>query len=161
MVRYLKIGLVLFVAAYCLMYAAQNLVNLGAAFNFVADTVAMANHVVYPQSFGPSIQNPTLVWILLFVIIAMEISAGLLAARGALDLWQARHADADDFNGAKTFAILGCGMAVVIWFGLFSVIGGAYFQMWQTELGAGALQGSFQYAVLNGIVLIFVNMADD
>ncbi len=160
MVRYLKISLVLFVAVYCLMYAAQNLVNLSSAYNFVADTVAMGNHVVYSQSFGPAIQSPTVVWIVLFIIIALEISAGLLAARGVQDLWQARHADAAGFNEAKTFALLGIGMAVVIWFGLFSVIGGAYFQMWQTELGAGALQGAFQYAVLNGIVLIFVNMPD-
>jgi len=160
MIRYLKICLVLFVALLCLMYASQNLVNLGAAYNFVADIVSMANQVVYPQSFGPAIHSPALVWIILCIIITLEIAAGLLAAKGAFDLWQARNADAETFNNAKTFAILGAGMAVVVWFGLFSAIGGAYFQMWQTELGSGALQGAFQYAVLNGIVLIFINAAD-
>lgn len=160
MIRYIKICLVLFVALFCLMYAGQNLVNLHAAFNFVADTVAMGNQVVYPQSFGPAIHSPALIWMLLGVIIALEIIAGLLAAKGAMDLWEARNADATAFNNAKTFAISGAGMAVVIWFGLFSTIGGAYFQMWQTESGSVALQGAFQYAVLNGIVLIFVNMTD-
>lgn len=160
MVRILKVCLVVFVALFCLMYAGQNLVNLNAAFNFVADIVAMGNQVVYPASFGPAVDNPTLVWMLLFLIIALEIIAGLLAARGAWDLWGARHADAAEFNQSKTNAILGCGMAVIIWFGLFSTIGGAYFQMWQTDVGSAALQGSFQYAVLNGIVLVFVNMTD-
>ena len=83
MVRILKVCLVVFVALFCLMYAGQNLVNLNAAFNFVADIVAMGNQVVYPASFGPAVDNPTLVWMLLFLIIALEIIAGLLAARGA------------------------------------------------------------------------------
>ena len=120
----------------------------------------MGNQVVYPISLGPAIHSPALVWILLCIIITLEIAAGLLAVKGALDLWKVRNADAAAFNNAKTFAILGAGMAVVIWFGLFSTLGGAYFQMWQTELGSVALQGAFQYAVLNGIVLIFVNMTD-
>lgn len=160
MIRHLKICLAMFVALLCLMYASQNLVNLGAAFNFVADIVSMANQVVYPRSFGPAIHSPALIWIILYIIIALEIGAGLLAARGAIDLWQVRNAGAEDFNNAKTFAILGTGLAVVVWFGLFSAIGGAYFQMWQTELGSAALQGAFQYAVLNGIILIFINTAD-
>ena len=49
---------------------------------------------------------------------------------------------------------------MVVWFGLFGVIGGAYFQMWQTEIGALSLEGAFQYAGMSGIVLLFVNMAD-
>ena len=160
MIRHLKICLVSFVALFCLMYAGQNLVNLHAAFNFVADIVSMGNQVVYPASFGPAVDSPTLVWVMLFIIIALQITAGLLAARGAIDLWVARQAEATEFNSAKTFAVLGCGIAVVVWFGLICTIGGAYFQMWQTEFGSAALQGAFQYAVLNGIVLIFINMAD-
>jgi predicted small integral membrane protein len=160
MIRNLKVCLVGFSALLCLMYAGQNLVNLGAAYGFVADVVTMSNHVVYPTSFGPSIHSPVLIWILLGIIIALEFAAGLLAGKGALDLWNARQAPADEFNKAKTFAILGCGMALVIWFGLFTAVGGAYFQMWQTDLGATALQGAFQIAVLNGIVLLFVNSND-
>ena len=160
MIRLLKICLITFVALFCLMHAGQNVVNLNPAFNFVADIVSMGNQVVYPASFGPAVDSPTLVWFLLLVIIALQITAGLFAAKGTMDLWAARNASAADFNNAKTFAVLGCGIAVVIWFGLISTIGGAYFQMWQTEFGSAALQGAFQYAVLNGIVLIFISMAD-
>lgn len=52
-------------------------------------------------------------------------------------------------------------MAIVVWFGLFMVLAGAYFQMWQTELGAASLAGAFQLVGASGIVLLFVNMADD
>jgi predicted small integral membrane protein len=44
----------------------------------------------------------------------------------------------------------------LIWFGIFSAIGGAYFQMWQTELGTGALQGAFWYSMQNGLIMLVV-----
>ena len=48
-------------------------------------------------------------------------------------------------------------MALFVWFGLFMVVGGAYFQMWQTPLGGAAQAGAFQYAMISGLVLLFVN----
>lgn len=159
-IRYLKIVLVVFVSLLCLLYAAQNVVNLRAAYGFVYAVFSMADHGVYPASLGPAITSPALVWLALAVIIALEFAAGLLAARGAWDLWAARHAPAEVFNGAKTWALLGCGLGVVVWFGLFTTLGGAWFQMWQTELGSGSLQGAFQYTMQIGLVLLFVNMAD-
>ena len=80
--------------------------------------------------------------------------------KGCLDLWQQRHASSEAFQQAKSWALLGCGLAVLIWFGLFGVIGGAWFQMWQTELGSQSLNGAFQFAVSAALVLIFVNMPD-
>ena len=74
---------------------------------------------------------------------------------------RARNADANSFNAAKTFGIRGAGLAVIIWFGFFSAIGGAYFQMWQTQAGAQALQGAFQYSMLNGLILVYLSMRDE
>ncbi|MDH3914565.1 MAG: DUF2165 domain-containing protein [Chromatiales bacterium] len=156
MIRFLKISLVGFVAFFCLMYAAQNLVNLQPAYGFVAAMVGMVDHVVYPSHVGPSVHSPALVWLMLGIIILLELTAGVLAAKGAVDLWRSRQASAEIFNEAKKFAVLGAGLAVVIWFGIFSAIGGAYFQMWQTELGTGALQGAFWYSMQNGLIMLVV-----
>ncbi len=160
MIRTLKTLLVAFVALLCLLYAAQNLVNLQAAYGFVAAVLSMSDHVAYPDHIGPAIESLALTWIVLFTIVALEILAGLLAARGALDMWKTRRGDAVRFNRSKQYALAGCGMGLVVWFGLFSVIGGAYFQMWQTELGGASLNGAFQFAVLIGIVMLFVNSPD-
>ena len=159
-VRYLKIVLVAFVSLLCLLYAAQNVVNLDAAYGFVYAVFSMADHAAYPASLGPAITSPALVWPALLFIITLEFLAGLLAAKGAWDLWAARRAPAEAFNAAKTWALLGCGLGVVVWFGLFATLGGAWFQMWQTQLGSGSLQGAFQFAMQIGLVLLFVNMAD-
>ena len=144
-----------------LFYAIHNVVNLDEAYGFVQYVVGMENNEVYPSAMGPAFHSPFLIWMMLAIIILGESGAGLLAAKGAWDLWSTRKAPAAEFNAAKTYAVLGCGMAIVVWFGLFVVVGGAYFQMWQHELGAASLEGSFQAFGASGIVLLFVNAADD
>jgi predicted small integral membrane protein len=159
-IRYLKMALVLFTALMCILYALQNLVNLQAAHQVVAMVMQMADHEYYPRSVLPAIHSPVLSGLGLAVIIALEMTAGLLAGKGALDMWRHRHADGEQFQFAKRWSIAGCGLAVLIWFGLFGVIGGAWFQMWQTDLGSSSLNGAFQYAVSAGLVMVFVNMQD-
>lgn len=158
--RYLKIGLAVCAAFFCLMYGLQNLVNLQAAYGFVALMAGMEGQMAYPNHLGPAVQAPALIWTMLAVIIALEFAAGALAAKGALDLWLARDASAAEFNASKRFALLGTGLAVILWFGIFSAIGGAYFQMWQTEAGSGALEGAFWYSTQNGLIWLMLR-ADD
>ena len=159
-IRYLKILLVLCTALMCLLYGLQNIANLQVAHQVVAAVLSMADHQSYPGSMLPPITSPILTGLAVAVIIALELAAGVVALKGCLDLWQQRHASSEVFQQAKCWGLLGCGLAVLIWFGLFGVIGGAWFQMWQTELGSQSLNGAFQFAVSAALVLIFVNMPD-
>jgi predicted small integral membrane protein len=158
--RYLKTDLAIFIALFCIFYATQNIVNLQGAYSFVFAVLTMDGHTAYPAHFGPAISSPTLIWISLWIIILMEYLAGLLTLKGAWDMWSARKLSKTDFNAAKKYVMLGAGVALLVWFGLFSAVGGAYFQMWQTELGGAALNGAFQFAVLIGVVALFINMPD-
>ena len=156
MIRLMKVVLVAFAAFFCLMYALQNLVNLQPAYGFVAAMVQMDGHAAYPSHAGPAISSPLLIWTMLWIIIVLEIAAGLLAAKGAVDLWRVRQGTVEEFHAAKKFAVLGTGLAVIIWFGIFSAIGGAYFQMWQTELGADALGNATWFSIQHGVILLIV-----
>ena len=140
MIRIIKIGIAACISLFCLFYAVQNLMNLQAAHGFVGLMASMADHTAYPNHFGPAITSPALVWIMLFIIIAGELLAGVLAARGAVSMWGARLADGDTFNASKTLVYAACGIAILVWFGIFSAFGGAYFQMWQTAAGETPLQ---------------------
>ena len=160
MIRYIKIALAASVSLFCLMYALQNVVNLEAASWFVSYTTGMEGHDKYPSHFGPAVTAPAIHSIMLWIIIALEFTAGLLAAKGTFDLFRARNASADEFNGAKTYAIAGCGLGIVIWFGLFSALGGAYFQMWQTEAGAGALGNASIFSVQLGVLWLLISQKD-
>ena len=160
-IRYLKIILVVIISLLCLVFASQNVANLDHAYQSFVYVTGMTDHTAYPSSFGPAFQNPVLIWTALAVVVLCEYAGGLLAAKGAWDLWVARNAPAIQFNSAKTYALLGCGMGILVWLGLFGVVGGGYFQMWQTEIGWGSLEGAFQYFVSCALVFLIVNMADD
>jgi predicted small integral membrane protein len=158
--RNLKVVLVAFVSLGALLWAIQNVVNLESAYQSVAYVTSNVDHAAYPKSFGPAITSPVLVWSALMIILIAEFTTGLLAAKGAFDMYSSRRKTADQFNASKRFAILGCGAAVIVWFGIFTVIGGAYFQMWQTAIGDASFTGAMQYAIVNGAILIFIGMRD-
>ena len=126
----------------------------------VAYVLGMEGHEVYATPIFPPITSSALVTIALLVIVSGEFLVGALALKGGWDLWRVRDGSSEEFNSAKTFAILGAGMALVVWFGGFVVIGGALFQMWQTQVGAGSFSGAFIYAATSGLVLLFVNTPD-
>ena len=47
---------------------------------------------------------------MLWIIILLELLAGLLAAKGAIDLFTKHNGISDEFNGAKTFLSAWCGV---------------------------------------------------
>lgn len=160
-IRYLKIIFVASISLLCLFYAAQNVANLDACYQAFAYVMGAVDHEVYPDSIFPVIQSPALIWLMLVLVVALEFVAGLLAAKGAWDLWAARKAPAADFNGAKTFALIGCGVGIVVWLGLFEVFGGALMQMWQTEIGGGSMDNAFQFFVACALIFLIVKGVDD
>lgn len=159
-IRYLKIILLICVSLQALFYAIQNIANLDQAYASLAYVMSNADHISYPNSAFPAITNPILIWMALTLVLVGEFGAGFLGARGSWDLFVNRRAPADVFNAAKTVGLLGCGVAVVTWFGLFLVIGGAYFQMWQTGIGGGSWSGAFICMASSAFVMIFLNMKD-
>jgi predicted small integral membrane protein len=160
LVRVLKVGLALFIALFCIFYAAQNVFNLQNAHWFVSTVLAMDGHELYPKHFGPAISSPVLAWVVLWLIIVLEYVAGILAVKGAWEMWRARQEPTAGFQQSKRCVMASAGVALFIWFGLFSAIGGAYFQMWQTEAGTGALQGAFWYFAGIALVALFINQED-
>ena len=130
-IRILKIVLVIFVGLQGFFYVAGNLVNWDSGLGAVAYVLSMQGHEVYPNHLLPPITNSVLVTMAFIIIITGEFLIGALCFKGAWDLWQARNKDSDAFNSAKKYAILGAGMALVVWFGGFVIIGGGLFQMWQ------------------------------
>ena len=159
--RYFKIDFVILISLLCLIYAGQNVANLEACYQAFAYVMSNADHQAYAVSFFPAIQSPALIWLMLVLVVGLEFTAGLLAAKGAWDMWSARKAPAASFNAAKKYALLGCSTGIIIWLGLFSVFAGALFQMWQTQIGAGSLANAFQFFMACGLVFIIVNLADE
>lgn len=158
--RYIKIALAAFASLFCLFYAIQNMVNLGPAEWFVGTMTAMEGHESYPNSFAFAVKSPVLVKMMLWIIILLELTAGLFAGKGAIDMFGKRNGSSDQFNDAKAHALFGTGLAVVIWFGIFGAFGGAFFQMWQVEAGLNALRDASFFALQHGVVWLIIRSDD-
>ncbi len=158
--RTIKIALAAFASLFCLFYALQNIVNLGAAEWFVGAMSGMEGHEAYPNTFGFAVSSPLLVKLLLWIIILLELAAGALAGKGAIDMLKARNGSSDDFNAAKTYALAGTGIAVIVWFGIFGAFGGAFFQMWQIEEGVNALRDAGMFSLQHAAVWLMIRSDD-
>ena len=159
-IRYLKLLFVVLLSAMALVYVLQNFANLDQAHASVMYVMTGADHVAYPDSIGPKPQSPALAWAAIGVICLLELACGLVLARGAWDMWQARGSDGAGFRAAQKWAEIGCGIGIAVWFGMFGVVGAAYFQMWQTAVGTGSMDGAFQFVMYCAVTLIFLNQGE-
>lgn len=148
--------LVAFLALHSLIYAIQNLLNLEQAYGYVEAVFGQSEAPFYPRSMMPPIRQPALLWAALAFIIAAEFAAGIALAIGAIQMFLASGGSPADFVAATEWALIGCGIALLIWFGLFLTIGAALFQMWQTQLGQGAMGDAFRNGMFAGLVMLIL-----
>ena len=158
--RYLKIALTLTVALMAIFYVAHNLANWAAANGAVGYVLSLADHTAYPNSLVPPVHDPAMVMVAVGIICLSEISAGVVSLIGAFGLWRARKGDAAAFSAAKRLACLGAGLAALVWFFLFEVIGGALFQMWQTDVGGASHREAMSLAMLALLTLIYLSQPE-
>lgn len=161
MLRIIKILLVLFIGLQALIYALQNLANLNEAHQALGYVLSNLDHDVYPNSMFFAVTSPMLHWGALGLVILGEFAIGFFGIKGAWDMFAARNDTADKFHAAKTSGVWASGIALLVWFGLFMTFGAAFFQMWQTEVGAGSMQGAFMYSMASAITMMFVYVTQD
>ena len=161
MIRIVKIILVVFVGLQGLFYFISNAVNWEYAQGAVGAVLSQADAPAYKNTIVPPITNPMLVALATAMIMAGELLVGLISFKGAADLAAKVAAPAVEFNKAKKVAVLGCSMALIVWFCGFLVIGAALFQMWQGAIGAGSFEGAFIYLGSSAFVLLFLNQPDE
>lgn len=161
MLRIIKILLVLFIGLHGLIYALQNLVNLEQAHAALGYVLSNEGHEVYPNSMFFSVTNPTLHWGALWLVILGEFAIGYFGIKGAWDMFVARANSAEQFHAAKANGVIAAALALLVWFGFFMTFGAAFFQMWQTQLGGGSMEGSFMYSMASAITMMFVYVTQD
>lgn len=161
MLRILKILLVLLIGVHGLIYALQNLVNLDEAHAATGYVLSNQGHEVYPDTMFFAVTSPILHWCVLWLVIVGEFAIGYFGMKGAYDMFTARGDTAERFHAAKLNGVVAAALALIVWFGLFMTFGAAFFQMWQTELGAGSMEGSFMYSMASAVTMMFVYVTQD
>jgi predicted small integral membrane protein len=158
-VRIVKTVMVASLALFALLVAYDNIVDYGSNEQFVRHVLSMDTTFPNNALMTRAVTAPWAWAAAYWLIIGAEGLTGLLFAAGALRMALAIRGSAARFNGAKQIAILGAGIAFLLWFTGFMVVGGEWFAMWQSETWNGQ-EAAFRFTVTVLAVLVFVNQPD-
>jgi predicted small integral membrane protein len=158
--RYLKIVAALIIGLVGLLAFLNNLFNIASAQSFVSAVISAPEQPYY-EIIGPTFGAGWQAWFGLVIIMVGELATGILGFIGAANLLNKRTAEAADFQKAKNLAISGGAIGMFVWYGFFVVLGEMYFNMWQTEIGAGSVSGAFRYGTVCAVLMFFIYMHDD
>lgn len=161
MLRTLKIVLVLSVAAWGLLGAFGNLTDWSGAVKAVSAVTSMATIKDGAASWQATHSQP-LIFIGAAFIPLLKIVSGILCLIGAGHMWRARAGSAQEFQVAKSYALAGCAVALILLFVGWIVIAAVWFELWRSPtLGRSALDTAFRYGGFIALIALFVSVRDD
>lgn len=159
--RIAKILLLGGVAVYYLLVVFNNLTDFNSNYAFVQHVLSMdstfpGNHGMWRAIGAPWVQTT-----FYLTIIAWEMVTTVLLAWGAVRLVRAFNAPAADFNRAKSTAVLGLTLSLLMWLVAFLSVGGEWFLMWQSRAWNGEQTASSRFLVIGLVLLFFVQPERD
>ncbi len=158
MVRIIKIILIVLVGLWGLIGGLGNLALTDSGFTATAEVVGAVGRSGVAD--WQRIENPLMIWAAWALLPIGKLATAALCFFGAWHMWSSRRLPADEFNAAKAFGLLGCGIAIAMMFGIFMVAADTYFKLWQADLGAHVMPIAFRYVGSIGIIALFVNQPD-
>ena len=155
MIRYLKILLVALVALWGLIGVVNNLAEPDNVYTAVQDVASMP---AFEVGEGPpwATDNPVIIWLGVALIIAGKAAALVFCGLGVLAMLRHAGSAPAQFQASKAWAILGCGAALAMLFGGFTVIGEGLFLMVLDPASIPAGAAAFRYGGFIGLIMIFV-----
>jgi predicted small integral membrane protein len=157
--RTVKVIMVGCLALFALLVTFDNLTDYDTNYTFVRhvlsmDTTFPGNPLLYRRIISPALWQAGYA-----LIIAGEGLTGVVLAFAAVVLGRRLRSDAAAFNRAKRYVYLAAGLGFLVWFFGFMVVGGEWFQMWQSGMWNGQ-EATFRFYMTILVVLIFVNQPD-
>jgi predicted small integral membrane protein len=157
--RIVKLAMVGALAAFALLVTIDNLIAYDVNYAFVRHVLSMDTTFPGNPLLTRRILSPTLWQAAYALIILGEGLTGATLAVAAILLLRRLRSDAAHFNRAKRWVHIGVGLGFLVWFFGFMVVGGEWFQMWQSHQWNGQ-QPAFRFYMTMLAVLIFVNQPD-
>jgi predicted small integral membrane protein len=154
-IRLAKAILCVPLALFGLLVAVDNVVDYGTNYAFVQHVFSM--DTTFPGNVlkGRAITDPA-VWKLGYgAIMVGEALTGLCFLVAAATLMANLRAPPAQFAQAKTWAVVAGTVGFLVWFLGFAVIGGEWFQMWQSPTWNGQ-EPAFRFVVTILAVVIFI-----
>lgn len=149
-----------FALALCaLLVAVDNVIDHDTNFLFVRHVMSLDTLPPEGRLMGRAIHDPAWWQAAYALIIAGEALTGLLFLAGSLRMLGALRATAGAFAAAKAWSVLGATAGFGVWFLGFTVVGGEWFQMWQSPQWNGQ-EAAFRFSMTMLAALIFIALPD-
>ncbi len=158
MIRASKIALVAMVALFFALVAFGNITDYGSNWAFVQHVLAMDS--IFPGSTlgWRAVTDPRLQTLAYAAIIGWQVLTAIVLTFGTIRLLVAV-GDPEDFSDAKPLAVVGLVMGLLLYGLGFTVIGGEWFAMWQSQSWNG-LDSAARFILLDGLVLLVLLAPD-
>ena len=155
-IRLIKIVLSLSLALWGLIAGAMNLVDYENGVSYVFGVISIGG-----ADSLRAINSPALAHLGYAFIYLGKFATGILCGMGTINLWTARHSEANDFNRAKSNTYLGCGIALFMLFFGFIVVAGSLFTPIEFDAGRTLFhQYALFYAGFIGLIALYIGMPD-
>ena len=143
-------------AIWSLMVALDNVFDYQSNFLFVRhvlemDTTSPGNSGAWRAVRAPLIQHAAYA-----LVIVTQFAVGALTGCGAVLMVRNRK-DGLQFKRARTLAVMGLTLGIILWLVGFEVIAGEWFMMWQSH-DWNAQEAAFRFVAVYAAVLIFVSL---
>jgi predicted small integral membrane protein len=158
--RIVKIVMVGSLALFAGLVTFDNLIDYETNYAFVRHVLSMDTTPPGNALMHRSIASPSLWRAAYALIIAGEGATALGFAAGATFLLRHLRSQTACFNRAKGLTAVAAGLGFLVWFFGFMVIGGEWFQMWQSPRWNGQ-EAAFRFYLTILAVLIFVMQKDE
>jgi predicted small integral membrane protein len=155
MLRASKIALVFAVALFYTFVVLNNVTDYDSNYQFVRHVLMMDS--TFPGNHGMwRAQNqPALHTVFYVSIIAWEALTMALCLWGGFRMLKARRGTTEEFERAKSVAVAGLTLSLLMWLIAFLAVGGEWFLMWQSKSWNGQ-DAAFRMFTVVGIVLLLV-----
>lgn len=162
MIRSLKILLAGIVAYWGLIGVMGNLLSLDITYEYVEMVTSFTGIAPKEGAEFPPWQtsNPIIVSLGVLLIVSGKLGAFIFCSLGVYKMIKAHKASAEVFAQAKQFAVFGCGLAIVMLFGGFIVIGETMYLMWANPDGASSAQAAWRYGGFMALIMIFIGQKE-
>lgn len=157
-IRLVQFTLTVLLSVHLLLIAATNITDYGVNFEFLRQVAGMED-TFSSQKAWRSVTNPFFLHPMYWIVLAAETLSGWLCALGARRMWINRFAPDNWYETGKRPAIYGALIALSLWFGVFLVVGGEWFLMWQSKTW-NALPTAYSLSAIYGLALLILLKRD-
>jgi len=142
-----------------LLVAVDNLLDYDTNFEFVRHVFSLDTSFEKGRLRERAVLDPAWWRAGYAVIILGEAVMGVLFLIGGVQLLRALRAPASRFDGQKSWSILGATAGFAVWFVGFMLVGGEWFQMWQSPQWNGQ-EAAFRFYMPLMAGLIFIALPE-